>query len=235
MIPKLIHQTAKTADLDEPSRRYQAVVRRLHPGWEYRFWTDADNDAFVRAEYPDFHATFVGLPKGIMRADVIRYLLMDKLGGLYLDLDYEMLRPLDDLLHHGCVLPYESGDPVPGPADLLGNAVFASTPGHPFFRRVIEVMKSRPPVPPDAPVLSTTGPAFLTGVYRSMTPAEQATVYTPPRRLFHPQTPRNGREYRAVVADKAAYGIHHCHGTWRDYTLGEKLHLWASRLYHKLR
>ena len=58
-----------------------------------------DNLAFVKSEYPDFVDVFVGLPKNIMRADVIRYLLMDKLGGLYLDTDYEMLKPFDLIDH----------------------------------------------------------------------------------------------------------------------------------------
>ena len=97
MIPKLIHQTARTADIDQRSRHYQAIVRAMHPDWTYKLWTDADNDAFVRAEFPDFYPIFAGFPKGIMRADVIRYLLMDRLGGLYLDLDYEVLRPFDRL------------------------------------------------------------------------------------------------------------------------------------------
>lgn len=42
-----------------------------------------------------------------MRADAIRYLLLYQLGGLYLDLDYEMLSPFD-LRHHAVVLPLET-------------------------------------------------------------------------------------------------------------------------------
>src|SRR5438105_9445997 len=43
MIPKLIHQTAKTAEIPEKWRVYQKKVRALHPGWGYRLWTDEDN------------------------------------------------------------------------------------------------------------------------------------------------------------------------------------------------
>jgi mannosyltransferase OCH1-like enzyme len=233
MIPKLIHQTAKTADLDARSRRLQKIVRDLHPDWTYRLWTDADNDAFVRTEYPDFHAAFTALPKNIMRADVIRYLLMDRLGGMYLDVDYEMLRPFD-LLHYSAVIPWESDD-VPGKfKQQLGNAFFAAMPGHPFFRRVIDVLQSRGPLPPDADVLSATGPVFLTELYRAMTPQQQAEVYTADRKLFNPYSPRNKREYEAIVNDKSVYGMHHCFGTWREYTLSQRVRLRLSKLYRKM-
>lgn len=234
MIPKLIHQTAKTADIDERAKKYQALVRQMHPEWTYKLWTDADNDAFVRVEFPDFYPTFAGFPKGIMRADVIRYLLMDKLGGLYMDTDYEMLRPFDQL-NHGCVVPWESSVEFGDSETRLGNAFFASTPGHPFFRRVLEVIQNRPQVLAGDDVLTSTGPAFITGVYRSMSPDEQASVHTPSRVLFNPPSPRNAREYKAIIADKSVYGIHHCHGTWREYTPAQKLRNHASRIYHWFR
>ncbi|MFZ0930337.1 MAG: glycosyltransferase, partial [Syntrophobacteraceae bacterium] len=99
MIPKLIHQTAKTHELPSEWRRFQQIVRELHPAWEYRLWTDEDNDAFVKKEYLNFLPVFRAFSKGIMRADVIRYLIMYRIGGLYLDLDYEMLKPFDLLAH----------------------------------------------------------------------------------------------------------------------------------------
>lgn len=59
----------------------------------------------MQSEFPEFYSVYNGLPKSICRADVIRYLIMFKIGGLYLDLDYEMLKPFD-LLDHAVVLPF---------------------------------------------------------------------------------------------------------------------------------
>ena len=39
-----------------------------------------------------------------MRADVIRYLIMYKIGGVYLDLDYEVLKPFE-FGDHKLILP----------------------------------------------------------------------------------------------------------------------------------
>src|SRR5688572_12561292 len=94
-IPKIIHQTWKEEAIPEKWKAYQKKVKRLHPDWEYRLWTDKDNDAFVEKEFPDFYAVYKGFSRNIMRADVIRYLIMYHTGGMYLDLDYEFLMPFD--------------------------------------------------------------------------------------------------------------------------------------------
>lgn len=231
MIPKFIHQTAKTAELDERSARLQAIVRKLHPDWTYKLWTDADNDAFVRAEYPAFYPVFAGFPKNIMRADVIRYLLMDKLGGLYLDTDYEMLRPFD-WLDHTAVVAWESDDDRGPNTRQLGNALFAATPGHVYFRRLIEALAAHGPPPPDADVLSTTGPAFITAVYRAMPADEQAQVTLAPRAVFNPPM-WNSRDYQALVNDPTVYGIHHCYGSWRQYSLAQRIRNRIGRIYRQ--
>jgi mannosyltransferase OCH1-like enzyme len=221
MIPKLIHQTAKTNEVPRNCIAYQEKLRELHPDWTYRLWTDADNLEFVSKEYPEFRDIFVKLPRNIMRADVIRYLLLYRLGGLYLDLDYEMLKPFD-LLNHGAVLPWETDSQrVPGDG-RIANSLMAAEPGHPFFKMVIDDLKSNPPLSATVDVLDATGPDFLT---RILGQAMQAgiTVHSPPRRFFNPPTPRSPRQYRAIVKQGDAYGIHHVYGSWREFTLTQKI------------
>ena len=87
MIPHIIHQTWKTRELPEKWKPLQEKLLDMHPGWEYRLWTDEEIDEFVRKEFPDFYSIYQSYPKHIMRVDVIRYLIMLRVGGLYLDLD----------------------------------------------------------------------------------------------------------------------------------------------------
>jgi mannosyltransferase OCH1-like enzyme len=213
-IPKIIHQTARTRDISREWSCFQAKVLALHPGWEYRFWTDDDNWRFVHREFPEFFSVYVALPKSICRADVIRYLIMYKIGGLYLDLDYEMLKPFD-LLHHTLVLPYSRQRDAGDDCNLLGNSFFASVPGHPFWKSLIDSVAADPPQGDDIDVESATGPRFVTRIYG----AQQSTasgIITPHRQLFHPPIPRSARQYRTMVRCGESYGIHHCHGTWRS-------------------
>jgi mannosyltransferase OCH1-like enzyme len=213
MIPKLIHQTSKTEEVAANCVPYQHKLRELHPDWKYRLWTDADNLEFVSKEYPEFLDIFVKLPKNIMRADVIRYLLLYRLGGLYLDLDYEMVKPYD-LLNYGVVLPWETdSESLPGEGRIV-NCFMAAEPGHPFFKMVIDDLKTNPPLSPTVDVLHTTGPFFLTRILEQALQAGIA-VHCPSQRFFNPIV-QNPRQYRALVRKGEAYGIHHCFGSWRD-------------------
>jgi len=127
MIPKLIHQTAKTGELPEECKPYVEKLKALHPDWTYKLWTDEDNLQLVKTRMPEFLDVYLKLPKNIMRADVIRYVYMYKLGGLYLDTDYEMLKPFD-FNQHDIVLPWEITDEN-GKGTRVANSIFASVPG----------------------------------------------------------------------------------------------------------
>jgi mannosyltransferase OCH1-like enzyme len=231
MIPKLIHQTARTSDLPKDCRPYVEKLRALHPDWTYRLWTDEDNLAFVRREFSEFAEIFTKLPRNIMRADVIRYLLMYRLGGLYVDTDYEMIKPFD-LTDRDIVLCWE-GDPRSGEGKfLVANSIFASSPGHAFFKMIIDELRGNPPLATDADVEAGTGPGLVTRVYQSAVKAG-LDPYTAPALEFNPLTPRNGRQYRAILNNGVSYGIHHCHGSWRHFTAGQRLKMSLSRMVHK--
>jgi mannosyltransferase OCH1-like enzyme len=234
MIPKLIHQTAKTADIPSQWRPFQEKVIALHPGWTYRLWTDEDNARFVRDEFPDFVPVFEALPRKIMRIDVIRYLILYRHGGLYLDMDYEMLRPFD-LLDHGCVLPLEKPPYTLAPAGQVCNCFMAAEPGHPFFRAVIDDLVRTPRVVNnDDDVIFQSGPLFLSRVLAELA-GTGVSVHTPAAELFNRPTPATRREYDAVRADGVTYGIHHCTGVWRERTLVERVRARVGRLVRSLR
>ena len=87
-IPRILHQTWKDSEVPEVFSEYVASWRSCHPDWEYRLWTDELNREFIAAHYPWFLATYDRYPKPIQRADAVRYFILHKLGGLYVDLDF---------------------------------------------------------------------------------------------------------------------------------------------------
>src|SRR5277367_699670 len=97
-IPKIIHQTWCDEDLPTVLRPYVESWRQHHPQWEWRLWTDNDNRRFIRRHYPAFLKQYDRYPWPIQRVDAVRYFLLDHYGGLYVDLDFECLWPLDPLL-----------------------------------------------------------------------------------------------------------------------------------------
>ena len=63
---------------------YQTEIKRLHPDFEYRFYTDHDMDRLMKTEFPEYYEKFNELPRMIMKIDMFRYFLMYKYGGLWL-------------------------------------------------------------------------------------------------------------------------------------------------------
>jgi len=51
-IPKIIHQTFYDRNLPERLQVNVQRLRELNPGWEYRFYDDADVEAFIKDNYP---------------------------------------------------------------------------------------------------------------------------------------------------------------------------------------
>ncbi len=225
-LPKILHQTAKTAVVSEKWRPLQAQLRALHPDWEYRLWTDQDNLALIRERRPDLEAVYLGLPRPIMRADLIRYVYMEQFGGLYLDTDYQVLKPFD--LDAELVLPRESdeGQPV-----YLGNCVFASVPGHPYWTAALAALKADPPVADqtkeEEDIIQRTGPGFLTRVWQQGF-QNDPSILIPPRSWFHPPVPQDDAALSAILANPDTFGIHWCFGSWRALTP------WA-RLVHRVK
>jgi hypothetical protein len=65
-----------------------------NPGYSLMLFDDADIRAFMTTYYPDLLATFDGLGTPVERADLWRYLVLCRLGGVYADSDVMAARPI---------------------------------------------------------------------------------------------------------------------------------------------
>jgi mannosyltransferase OCH1-like enzyme len=161
LIPKIIHQTYINNSIPERWREARESCIKMHPDYEYKFWSDEDSLAFIEKEYPWSLDTFVSYPHPIQRADAIRYFVLVHYGGIYIDLDNGCRRRLDPLLQFPAWLHLT--DPTGISNDGMG-----ATPRHPFFLYVIEQLQNydRSWVLPYLTIMSTTGPLFLSVVWK---------------------------------------------------------------------
>lgn len=160
-IPKIIHQSWKDDSIPQQYKAWQESWQLSHPEWEYRLWTDSDNRKLIKNDYPWFLDIYDSLPKAIMQADVIRYFYLLKYGGLYVDLDFESLRPIDPLTDKASVLLAYMGKDEDWEHNIP-NAFMASVPNHPFWWYCISrVMLSRVEDDRWDYIEATTGPAML--------------------------------------------------------------------------
>ncbi len=100
-IPRIIHQTWKDNHLPTDYKQYRQTILDLHPDWEHRLWTDADNRNLIMKTFPWFLKTYDNYKHTIERVDAVRYFILLHYGGVYIDLDMECLKPVDDLFLEG--------------------------------------------------------------------------------------------------------------------------------------
>jgi mannosyltransferase OCH1-like enzyme len=153
-IPLRIFQTWKSkTQLPPLYHSFSHTIKKLHPQYQYDLWDDNDNETFIRQYYPWFLSTYQNYDKHIKRVDAIRYFYLYHFGGVYMDMDYVTLKPLDPLLQGRHLLfGYEDEGHVNIP-----NAFMASTRHHPFMRFMTLML----PLTKNLPVLHATGPQFL--------------------------------------------------------------------------
>ncbi|CAF0731311.1 unnamed protein product [Rotaria sordida] len=135
-IPKIIHQTWKDKTLRQRQARWRQTWCEQYTGWYYHLWTDDENDLFVQTKFPWFYSTYKQLSPAILRVDSVRYLYMLYYGGLYIDLDYESIRRVDELFNNKYVVlslinySFHSMNSVP-------NSWIASRPNHPLWTYIL--------------------------------------------------------------------------------------------------
>jgi mannosyltransferase OCH1-like enzyme len=214
-IPRIVHQLWKDGNVPVRWRDAVASVMRYHKGWEHRLWTDALIDDYVRTKHPRFYPVFAGMNRHIMRVDVFRYVLMHDIGGLYCDLDYEFVRPYD-YGEASVVLSLEYDVAFGDPVDQVANYLFASTPGHPFWRDVLDNLQQHPPYAAEpTDVCLATGPWYLSGLFfKNRNRYDGVRLTSKP--VFSPRRVHGRHERKFYVNTGVTYGFHHGWGSWRD-------------------
>lgn len=158
-IPKIIHQIYFSADNKSLPQAIQENINKIkvmNPDWEHRFYDDADIVDFIKNNYDSRILDYFNRinPKyGAAKADLFRYLLMYKCGGIYIDIKSSVNKPLNNIYNANDRYLLSSwrnkkGDQFAGWGlypDLksVANGEYqqwhiVASPGHPFLKAVIE-------------------------------------------------------------------------------------------------
>lgn len=152
--PKKIWQTWKTsiAGLGDDDRKPIITWQKLNSRWRYEMLTDNSARSYVEERFRGTAAgdVYLQLRDAILRADLIRYLVLLGDGGVYSDVDTNALKPIDDWIAPelasrvnavvGVEYDREGHDRwVDWPRDLqFTNWSFLSMPGHPMLNLTVQ-------------------------------------------------------------------------------------------------
>lgn len=136
IIPKIIHQIWIGSPVPPVYASYMKSWQEKHPDWEYIVWTDEN----IHTLFPLYNQEFFDAAENYgMKSDIVRWEILYRFGGLYVDVDYECLNPMDEL-HYGYDL-YTGIQPLDAVFLQLGAALVGCKPGHPVLKHCIETIK----------------------------------------------------------------------------------------------
>ena len=135
MIEKNIFQSWYSRELPPLVQSKIDGFLKMNPAYKYHLYTDDDMEQFVKDNYPGIiYECYKRLNIIVAKVDLWRYLILYKEGGVYLDMDSSIEKPLDEL-----ILPDDEAimtvEKNPGIYVQWG-MIFKSK--HPILKRTIE-------------------------------------------------------------------------------------------------
>lgn len=199
IIPRCFHFVWLGGDVPAEFQQYIDTWRQHHENWDIRLWHEPPS-VLCNQDLYDRASELAPGSEAQLRADILRYEILEEHGGVYVDCDFECQRSIEPLLDAvGCFAAWEET------GVWVNNAIMGAVPDHPFISALIDGLEEQverhagPGVRPN--VLS--GPQYLTGVYK----AHKDAVSVFPQHLFYPyswnELDRKGEAF------PEAYAIHH--------------------------
>lgn len=215
MIPKHIHYVWVGGSLPEEQRAYVETWREKNPGYRFTLWNENNIDFSIRAIREAYTQK-----KWAKVADIARLNAVMKHGGIYLDTDFRLCKPLDPLLGHQCFFGFQTREPT---RDWVANGAFGAVPGHWFIAQAFAAILNirRRPGAFERP--TTFGPKLITKLLikeglRSYAPGGTMVrdVHLCPTEVFYPYA--FNEEFHESCITQETLAVHYWSKSWEKNT-----------------
>lgn len=217
-IPKIVHQIWLGGPVPGKYREWMAAWASLE-GWQYYLWTDKEVKS-LKLYNQDLYDMSTNYGE---KSDILRLELLEKFGGVYVDVDYQCVNidVFEHLNKHYDLYigfePLEHG--IIGRSNIfkLCNALMASVKHHPLMQHLVTNMKANYlAYRPFAGPFQTSGPSYITRViceYMIARPDRYRNMYLPCTFLYPLTEKEIVVENRDDIWPETA-GIHYWSGSW---------------------
>lgn len=159
MIPKVIHYCwFGRGEMPQLAEDCIASWHKYMPDWEYKLWNEDNFDVqsvpYVKEAYESRKFAFV--------TDYVRLWALFTEGGVYMDTDVEILKPLDDLMHLSAFTGYEGSKYQPPVTGLM-----ASEAGGEWVKEQLDSYKDAHFVKEDGTMDLTTNTVRISNIMRA--------------------------------------------------------------------
>lgn len=204
MIPRRLIRSVP-AETSAEVEGFWSNTMALHPGWEHVTHRDPIDPNW----FPLTSPVWPYAKSGAQLAGLVRLEALWRTGGIWLDSDVELYRPLTPLLGCSVFAGYEDLNVIP-------DAVLGAGPGHPAIRACLDLAMER--IGSDSTDWRTGNGAWATGpgVTTDVLPRFADDVLLLPPGSFYPYryTEKHRRHDDHRRLQPWAFGAHHWHGSW---------------------
>ena len=208
MIPRIIHYCwFGRGPMPALAEDCIASWRKTCPDYEIRLWCedsfDISSNPYVKEAYEAKKYAFV--------TDYVRLYALYTVGGVYMDTDVELLKPLDGLLENEVFSGFES-------RELIPTAVMGAVAGHPTVKYLLDYYEDRHFLLADGSLDTTTNVEIITNMMLERGLRQDGELQTVDGFTLYPShilCPVLSRiEDKAYMRDAVA--IHHFMGSWKS-------------------
>jgi mannosyltransferase OCH1-like enzyme len=180
---------------------YGGTFREHHPGWAFLLWNETNLPPLRN------RALFDRASSHAQRADIARYEILHQYGGIYIDTDFECLKPLDAALLDGvsCFCAAEG-------ENYFAIGILGAVPRHPFLDTVIRILPAAVAASPQGGAVNQTGPGMFSRVLLERRRRGVDDVVVFPTKLFYPY--HWSEPHKRDGPFPEAYAVHHWAGSW---------------------
>ena len=207
VIPGIIHGIWFSGEPMPPL--YQKCLeswKKFAPDLEIRIW-DLEN---YKPDHCLFFEQAIEHRNWSFASDYARADLLRRYGGIYMDLDVEMLRPVEDLLYNDAYMSFESLDRIE-----CGSGMGAK-PGHPIMQEICESYEKRPYLKEDGTWDNSTCPVRYTQVIEKHGLKKNGGFQFIEDVTIYPFEVLTGKSFDTgiVYNTELSYTLHHHNGSW---------------------
>jgi len=206
MIPEKIHYVwLGGKPLTELGQECLKSWKKFCPYYEIIRWDESnfniEQNLYCKQAYEAKKYAFV--------SDYIRLYVMVNYGGIYMDTDVEVLKPLDNFLHHKAFSGFESPSGIP-------TGIMACEKDFPLFKELLEDYEHRDFIKESGEYNTVTNVVYITdkclekGLQLNNTLQEVDGFILYPKDYFCPKDPCT----RQVILTNHSVCIHHFEGSW---------------------
>lgn len=208
-IPKIIHYCwFGRGDMPQDAVQFIEGWKKLCPQYQIKEWNeynfDITSNRYVKEAYEAKKYAFV--------TDYVRLYALYNEGGIYMDTDVELLKPLDIFLKHNAFSSFEN-------SNLIPTGLMAAKKGSKWIKDLLDEYDNISFIKPDGSYDTTTNVIRITnltekkyGLVKESSYQDLGEVTLYPHEYFCPKDWHTGN----IHITENTYAIHHFKGSWHS-------------------